>query len=524
MSRVEQDDHGKGEHTANAQKINLSAVTNPSPLHVDQLGARSEKLQVVDKKQFKEGAVVSIIALADMIMMGLAAVLASVFYHIWMFESFSHPELYIGTAIVMAVGFVAMGFVRDRYTFDHLSHLRPCLWHDTISLNITLSLVLSVLFLTTLTETYSRGTFVAQYCALTLAIVVGRIGQILLLRWAQKAHFLRPHRYLIVGLKLDVIAFSEQEFYLNTSSVRVSRFYLPKTFLELQSLSEIEDASAKEKVNDRLISNLVYHARGSLPDDIVLLLPWVKGDVLTKIVHSLSEVPAAVHLVPDASMSWLENPIIEQIGDTTTLQLARPPMTMRDRILKRAFDVVSSLFGLLMLAIPFCVIMLLIRFESKGAAFFLQRRHGFNENEFRILKFRTMSVMEDGETIIQATENDHRITRVGAFLRRTNLDEFPQLWNVLKGEMSLVGPRPHALAHNKQFEEEIALYARRHNVKPGITGWAQVNGMRGETETTDKMEKRINYDLFYIDNWSFKLDLKILFKTFFSKKAFQNAK
>jgi exopolysaccharide biosynthesis polyprenyl glycosylphosphotransferase len=196
---------------------------------------------------------------------------------------------------------------------------------------------------------------------------------------------------------------------------------------------------------------------------------------------------------------------------------------MRDRILKRAFDITASLSGLLLLIIPFAVIMAMIKLESKGTVLFRQRRHGFNQNEFRISKFRTMWVLEDGEYIAQAKQNDPRITKVGSFLRRTNLDEFPQLWNVLCGDMSLVGPRPHTLAHNRMYEEQIALYARRHNVKPGITGWAQVNGCRGETDTTDKMEQRLAYDLFYIDNWSFKLDMKILFLTFFSRKAFVNA-
>lgn len=513
MFDVEEDDHKK-----NAENFNRVIAINPAPPTSQTSHSQYNKEQVKEKIQLKEGVVVSLIAIADMLMMAAAAILASIVYHAWIYTSFSHPELYVTTAIIMAIGFVAMGFMRDRYTFDHFSHLRACLWHDTISLNITLSLVLSVLFLTTLTDIYSRGTFIAQYCALSVAIVIGRSGQIFILNWAKKASWFHPHRYLIVGLKSDVHAFKQQEFNADTHNVRVSSFYLPKTFLDFQSSIETDQTI------DAQIADLVYLARHSSPDDIVLLLPWVKGEVLTKIVHSLSEVPAAVHLVPDSSMSWLENPIIEQIGNTTTLQLARPPMTMRDRILKRAFDVISAICGILILTLPFCIIMLLIRLESKGAAFFWQRRHGFNENEFRILKFRTMSVMEDGDVVVQATDNDPRITRIGAFLRRTNLDEFPQLWNVLLGEMSLVGPRPHALSHNRQYEEEIALYARRHNVKPGITGWAQVNGMRGETETTDKMQQRINYDLFYIDNWSFKLDLKILFMTFFSKKAFKNAK
>ncbi|MBV9244967.1 MAG: sugar transferase, partial [Methylobacteriaceae bacterium] len=147
----------------------------------------------------------------------------------------------------------------------------------------------------------------------------------------------------------------------------------------------------------------------------------------------------------------------------------------------------------------------------------------FNQQSFRIVKFRSMITSEDGADVRQAVRNDSRITRVGAFMRRWNIDELPQLINVLKGDMSLVGPRPHALAHNQHYERKIALYARRHNVRPGITGWAQVNGFRGETATEDRMRSRIEHDLYYIDNWSLWLDLRILALTLLSPKAFRNA-
>ena len=153
--------------------------------------------------------------------------------------------------------------------------------------------------------------------------------------------------------------------------------------------------------------------------------------------------------------------------------------------------------------------------ESGRPLFFRQRRYGFNQQEFRIIKFRTMTALEDGDVVRQARRNDPRITRVGRFLRKWNIDELPQLINVLKGDMSLVGPRPHALSHNREYERKIALYARRHNVLPGITGWAQVNGLRGETDTDEKMRARVDHDLYYIDNWSLWFDLRILLRRCF---------
>ncbi len=164
-----------------------------------------------------------------------------------------------------------------------------------------------------------------------------------------------------------------------------------------------------------------------------------------------------------------------------------------------------------------------IKLDSKGPVFFVQRRYGFNQEPFRILKFRSMTTMEDDRKLEQVKAGDRRVTKIGRFLRRSNIDELPQLLNVLRGDMSLVGPRPHALAHDQAFEREVALYARRHNVRPGITGWAQVNGWRGETDTPEKVLGRVEHDLHYIDNWSLLLDVSIMVRTVFSKKAYRNA-
>ena len=155
-----------------------------------------------------------------------------------------------------------------------------------------------------------------------------------------------------------------------------------------------------------------------------------------------------------------------------------------------------------------------IKLDSKGPVIFKQRRHGFNNDVFEVYKFRSMKVADSTSSEVkQATRNDFRVTGVGKFLRRTSLDELPQLFNVLRGNMSVVGPRPHAVQHNIEFSSIISDYFARHNVKPGITGWAQVNGLRGETNTVDKMHRRVEYDLHYIENWSLSLDLKIILKT-----------
>jgi exopolysaccharide biosynthesis polyprenyl glycosylphosphotransferase len=219
----------------------------------------------------------------------------------------------------------------------------------------------------------------------------------------------------------------------------------------------------------------------------------------------------------------MRDPHPARIGRMRTIQLAPAPLTLRDRVVKRAFDIVGASV-LLVAALPlFAIIALLIKLDSPGPVLFRQRRHGFSHREFRVIKFRTMSTLDDGSRIEQARRNDNRVTRVGRFLRGTNLDEIPQLVNVLAGQMSLVGPRPHALAHDNEYQERIRQYARRHKVKPGITGWAQVNGYRGETRAIDKMLKRVDHDLYYIDHWSLMFDIRILIMTLLSPRSYRNA-
>jgi len=193
------------------------------------------------------------------------------------------------------------------------------------------------------------------------------------------------------------------------------------------------------------------------------------------------------------------------------------------QIEKRVFDILVSGLALVLLSPALAIVALLIRLDSPGPVLFRQKRYGVNQEPFRIYKFRTMRTMDDGAIVKQATRADARITGIGAHLRRLSIDELPQLINVLIGEMSIVGPRPHALAHDQLYVDKLARYARRHNVKPGITGWAQVHGHRGEIADDSAMLARLEHDLYYIDSWSLWLDIKIVWWTIFSRKAHTNA-
>jgi Undecaprenyl-phosphate glucose phosphotransferase len=218
--------------------------------------------------------------------------------------------------------------------------------------------------------------------------------------------------------------------------------------------------------------------------------------------------------VPDLHQYRLLNQGISEWGGLPVISLAGTPMTGTEARLKNALDWFGALFLCLILSPFFLAISLFIRIGSKGPVFFRQARHGVGGEPIDIYKFRTMTVHHEKKgRVTQAAKDDARVTGIGRFLRKTSLDELPQLFNVLKGEMSLVGPRPHAIEHNHIYKTRIPRYMLRHKVKPGITGWAQVNGYRGLTDTPEKMALRIEYDLWYIQNWSLWLDLKILFMT-----------
>jgi exopolysaccharide biosynthesis polyprenyl glycosylphosphotransferase len=203
------------------------------------------------------------------------------------------------------------------------------------------------------------------------------------------------------------------------------------------------------------------------------------------------------------------------LGPLPSVELQRAPLTRPERLAKRACDIALALIALILLAPLMLLTALAIKLDSAGPVIFRQRRVGFDGQAFSIYKFRTMSVLEDGAQIAQTRRNDPRVTRLGRLLRQSSIDELPQLFNVFRGDMALVGPRPHAIAHDDLYRTAIASYASRHHVKPGITGWAQVNGRRGETRRIEDMEKRVELDLWYIDNWSLILDFRILWRTCF---------
>lgn len=268
---------------------------------------------------------------------------------------------------------------------------------------------------------------------------------------------------------------------------------------------------------------LVKHARQGYVDIVYITLPMRAESRMQDLIAKLSDTTASVYMVPDFFIFDLLHASWGNIGDLPVVSISETPFYGVDGFVKRLEDIAISGVLLLILAPAMLAIAVGVKLSSPGPALFRQHRYGLRGNKIEVWKFRTMTVSENGGPIVQARRDDPRVTRFGSFLRRTSLDELPQLINVLFGSMSLVGPRPHAVAHNEQYRRLIDRYMLRHKVKPGITGWAQVNGWRGETDLLEKMQKRVEFDLAYIHNWSLWLDLKILFLTAFRVLSDKNA-
>ncbi|WP_069469691.1 undecaprenyl-phosphate glucose phosphotransferase [Candidatus Marithrix sp. Canyon 246] len=258
-------------------------------------------------------------------------------------------------------------------------------------------------------------------------------------------------------------------------------------------------------------------------DDVWIALPLKEEDKVKQILKELMDTTVNIRLVPDIFGFSLLNHSITEIAGLPVIELTSSPMNTGNSFIKSIEDKVLASLILILISPIMLVVAIGVKMSSSGPIFFRQRRYGLSGESIWVWKFRSMTVCEDDAAFKQATANDKRVTKFGAFIRRTSLDELPQFINVLQGQMSIVGPRPHPVKLNEDFRQLIPKYMLRHIVKPGITGWAQINGYRGETETLEKMEQRITYDLYYIDNWSLWLDLKIIFLTVFKGFIDKNA-
>ena len=316
---------------------------------------------------------------------------------------------------------------------------------------------------------------------------------------------------------------------MNAQGVELARRLRADPYSRVRVIGFFDDRVG-ERVNQQneysllgKISALPAFAKKNAVDVIYISLPMASQPRILSLLDDLHDTTASVYFVPDIFVTDLIQGRMDSVGGLPVVAVCETPFTGFNGLIKRASDVVFSLLILALMSVPLLIMAFAVKLSSPGPVIFKQRRYGLDGREIIVYKFRTMTVSEDGTEIQQARKNDPRVTSVGRFLRKTSLDELPQFFNVLQGRMSIVGPRPHAVAHNEVYRKLIRGYMQRHKVKPGITGWAQVNGYRGETETLEKMKGRIDYDLDYLRNWSLRFDSYIIVRTIWVVLTERNA-
>lgn len=364
-------------------------------------------------------------------------------------------------------------------------------------------IVLGILFVLKFADWYSRGWFLTWFTLSGILLISVRVaGTQLMTRMVASGRI--RHRIALLGTN-EFVTSMKAQIETDHTAGSVDGLYLAAP-TSSQRLDVVFDGGVHE---------LRAAIEDKLYDTVILGFP----------IHEAARIKAAINDLASYSTELLictrldRDPLIvrggKDIGALRADIVNLVPLSETNRLLKTALDYVLAAIGLFLLSPLLIAIAVVIKLDSPGPIFFRQRRYGQNNRIFRIFKFRTMRVTEDGQHVKQAQRNDPRVTRVGWFLRRTSLDELPQLINVLTGDMSIVGPRPHALVHDHQFEQQLDRFSLRRRVRPGLTGWAQVHGFRGETKTTTDIRNRVEHDLYYIDNWSIWLDIEIMIRTIF---------
>lgn len=471
----------------------------PSPLHsVGILQPRHSKLVVFTR------------------LMDTVALTLSLWLSVWLYEVSWQEQhtLMLGCGLGL---FVFVAQFNDLYR----SWRGAGFWQEIVPLWLTwLVVIMCLLFLAYTTKTsaeYSRRIVISWFILTPVILTVWRAGLHLTLGLLRQ-HGLNTRSLAIVGAR-DL-------------GVRLAHIILKAPWMGLKPVGFYDDRS---KAGSRPFSTeplqivgnldtLLEHARAGKIEMVYITLPMRAEKRVQELIAKLADTTASVYMVPDFFMFDLLNSTWTTIGDLPAVSIYETPFYGVDGWVKRIEDLILASLILLAIALPILIIAIAIKCSSPGPVLFKQRRYGLQGQMIEVWKFRTMSVCEDGDEVTQATQYDPRNTPLGAVLRRTSLDELPQFINVLQGRMSIVGPRPHAIVHNEQYRKLINGYMLRHKVKPGITGWAQINGWRGETQTLDKMKSRVEHDLAYIRNWSLWLDLRIialsLFKGFGGRNSY----
>lgn len=420
---------------------------------------------------------------------------------------------YVLLSFVGGISFVIMAESGNLYRSWRTSSFRVQVLIASLSWLITVALLFVVLYFAEVYPLFDRSTLALWVTITPILLLVWRITFRTGLAYLRKMGF-NTRTAIIVGQTPHGITLANEIQNHAEHGVLFDGFYDERT-------------AGREPNSEYPIKGGVSHAleRAKLGevDYVYIAMPMHAKERIVSLLNQFSDTTANTYLIPDFFTYNLLHSRWDQIGQVQTLSVFDTPFAGFSSWIKRIEDIIFSSIILVLISPILLAIAIGIKLTSKGPVIFKQYRYGLDGRKIDVWKFRSMTTMDQGSHIKQATKNDPRITPFGGFLRRTSLDELPQFFNVLQGTMSIVGPRPHAVAHNEEYRRIVDRYMLRHKVKPGITGWAQINGYRGETDTLDKMEKRVEFDLDYIHQWSIWMDIKIIFITVFKGFTGSNA-
>jgi Undecaprenyl-phosphate glucose phosphotransferase len=449
----------------------------------------------------------------DAIVIFVSAVIGGVAYQLIAGNHGSEYVLESGVGLLASILYVLRKHGSGHYDFQEIAKPRLEVREILVCWFSTILLLAFIAFLLKIGDVYSRGAFIIFGALAGTGLILSRKSAKEAVARAVARGAIGGQDTVLIGDFAEMAALTQADLLVLCGATEVNRFILG---LE-------RDASERSLLDRQVISAASQFVREHNCRQVLIALPWNDIDRIELIKSQVKLLPVAAQLLPDLRIRSLTSLGSDAQRGAPVVELQRTPLSEMQRLVKRVTDVTLALLGILFFLPIMGLTALAIKLGSPGPVIFQQQRRGFNGREFAIYKFRTMTVQENGANVVQATRHDTRVTGIGRLLRAASIDELPQLFNVIKGDMSLVGPRPHALAHDSYFESVLSDYAVRHHVKPGITGWAQCNGARGETPTVQHIARRVQFDLWYINNWSFWLDLFILLKTVFEVLRKRNA-
>ncbi len=442
-------------------------------------------------------------AISDFTLIVAASITTGVVYHFLAFDYWGDIDAFVVIGCYSGLTFVLLAKLLGLYQPNALLSADVQVRGIVVAWGAAVLFMTSLLFLLKTGVSYSRGATISFGVLGVAVIVATRYITAFNLRRALANGTLGGQRVIIIGDPEELAGRTKTDLLRTYGAREVGRFLLsPASGPTLPNIGHDIEA----------IDSGIIAARANYAEQVLLALRWADTTRTDIICERLRALPLPVLLLPDRAVSSILSRSSWDPRVLTPIEIQRAPLSPRDLIVKRLFDVTFAGIALAIFSPLLLLTAVAIKLDSEGPVIFRQRRRGFNGHEFAIYKFRTMTVLEDGSTVRQAQRDDARVTWLGRLLRASSIDELPQLINVLTGDMSLVGPRQHAVVHDDEYGKLIDNYMYRHHVKPGITGWAQIHGFRGETDVA-LMEKRIQLDLWYINNWSLWLDLKIMART-----------